>query len=360
MIGRVLVAGFATRHVVQSAYHAGYEVYAVDHFCDQDLIWYTRDRRRFDDLNEITRKIEDILQRHPIDLLVVTSGAESIRTLLPICGTPPDIVEGFLDKLQTQQFFEGRHIPTPPLAGDDEYPAMIKPRKGAGGWRNRVVFGPEEKAQWMSLFPDMPHISQRVVLGTPASVSCLSDGRRGQAVAANLQILRGDASSTYGFSGSATPFVDHPLVGEMIRRAEEIAAASGCLGSIGVDFVLGEEHPWAIEVNPRFQATVDTIEMATGVNLFSLHLDACRGRLPAGMPENKRFAVRRILFAERDQVVKADLAAFTPSVADIPWPGTHLEEGQAVVSVYGWGSSLQAAEAMLAGHTERVQRSLSA
>ena len=35
--GRILVAGFATRHVAQSAALAGYEVCAVDHFCDQDL-----------------------------------------------------------------------------------------------------------------------------------------------------------------------------------------------------------------------------------------------------------------------------------------------------------------------------------
>jgi hypothetical protein len=40
---KVLVAGFATRHVVQSAFGAGYEVYAVDHFCDQDLPFYARE-----------------------------------------------------------------------------------------------------------------------------------------------------------------------------------------------------------------------------------------------------------------------------------------------------------------------------
>ncbi|MCA1917385.1 MAG: ATP-dependent carboligase, partial [Methanospirillum hungatei] len=34
---RILVAGFSTRHVVLSAIRAGYEVCAVDHFCDADL-----------------------------------------------------------------------------------------------------------------------------------------------------------------------------------------------------------------------------------------------------------------------------------------------------------------------------------
>ena len=45
MRGRVLVAGFATRHVAQSANRAGYEVCAVDHFCDQDLGWLPGTRK---------------------------------------------------------------------------------------------------------------------------------------------------------------------------------------------------------------------------------------------------------------------------------------------------------------------------
>jgi len=49
------------------------------------------------------------------------------------------------------------------------------------------------------------------------------------------------------------------------------------------------------------------------------------------------FAARRILFADRDLVVNEDLSRFAPCIADIPWPGTRFEEGQAVVSVLGRG-----------------------
>ena len=37
MNGRLLVAGFSTRHIAASARRAGYGVVAVDHFCDLDL-----------------------------------------------------------------------------------------------------------------------------------------------------------------------------------------------------------------------------------------------------------------------------------------------------------------------------------
>ncbi|MDI6720275.1 MAG: ATP-grasp domain-containing protein [Methanomicrobiales archaeon] len=357
MLGRVLVAGFATRHVVQSARRAGYAVYAIDHFCDQDLGWYAQECVKFQELDEIGEKVAEMARLHSIDILVVTSGAEEIAAPVPLYGTPPRQVERYLDKLEIQRFLEENRFPAPPLAAAGEYPAMLKPRRGAGGWRNQMVRNTEEEARWREVFGDHPYIAQRMVSGTAASVSCLADGSRARAVAANRQLLRGEGERQFGFSGSLTPLPNHPLSARMIRLAEEIAGASGCIGSIGVDFVLGEDA-FAIEINPRFQATLDTVEMATGLNLFRLHMDACRGRLPERMPAPSRFAVRRILFSERDRTIRADLAPLSPRVADIPWPGTDVEEGQAIISLYGWGETPEAAFGMLDRTTDQVRRLL--
>jgi len=356
--GRVLVAGFATRHVAQSARRAGYAVYAVDHFCDQDLAWCTEDRLTFGELDELPDTIAELAARHPVDALGVTSGAEAIGTTIPLCGTPPAKVERFLDKLEIQRFFEGLEVPVPPLAGSDRFPAMVKPRRGAGGWRNAVVKTAEDLRRWEEAWPDVPYIAQHLVDGIPSSVSCVADGRRARAVAVNRQILRGEGESAHGFAGSVTPFA-HPLAAEMVAVAERIAAASGCVGSVGVDFMAGEK-PWAIEINPRFQATVDTVEMATGENVFALHMDACRGVIPEARPQARQIAVRRILFAERDMRLDADLSVLAPRIADIPWPGTEFEEGHAVVSVFGCGRTEAAAFESLEQNTAAVRRLIGA
>jgi Predicted ATP-dependent carboligase related to biotin carboxylase len=352
--GRVLIAGFATRHVAQSAHRAGYTVYAVDHFCDQDLAWYTEDSLGFDELKILPEKITELAARHPVDALVVASGAETIGTTIPLCGTPPHRVERFLDKLEIQRFFEGLEVPVPPLAGSEDFPVMVKPRRGAGGWRNAVVKTGEELRRWEETWPDVPYVAQALVDGIPSSVSCVADGRRARAVAVNRQILRGEGESAHGFAGSVTPF-SHPLAAEMIAAAERIAAASGCVGSVGIDFMAGEK-PWAIEINPRFQATVDTVEMATQKSVFSMHMDACRGVIPAAMPAARQVAVRRILFAERDMRLDVDLAALAPRIADIPWPGTEFEEGHAIVSVFGCGETEAAASMDLERNTAAVRK----
>jgi predicted ATP-grasp superfamily ATP-dependent carboligase len=112
----------------------------------------------------------------------------------------------------------------------------------------------------------------------------------------------------------------------------------------------------AIEVNPRFQGTIDTVEMAYGCNLFQYHVDACTGRLPPGVLPLRQAAVRSILFADRDLTLTVDLRHLAPYVADIPWPGTFFEEDQALISVFGWGETREAALSLLDKHISTVRQ----
>jgi uncharacterized protein len=353
--GRVLVAGFATRHVAQSACRAGYEVCAVDHFCDQDLSWYTKDHEKFEDLQDLSGAIDRICTRHRFDFFVPTSGAEILTPPIPLLGTPAESIARFLDKLNTQCFFESLGVPVPRFMPEGIYPAMVKPRTGAGGWRNAVIGSDAEMAAWNTLYEDVPHIRQEFIGGIPASVCCIADGSHAMAITTNEQILRGSGESAFGFSGSITPFV-HPQDREMIVIAERIAAASGCRGTIGIDFVVSDDQAVAIEVNPRFQGTVDTVEMAYGCNLFELHASACAGHLFARHPEPRQFAARSILFADRDLTLKADLGKLKEFVADIPWPGTFFDKDQAIVSVYGRGPTQKTALALLDKHISTVRQ----
>lgn len=274
---------------------------------------------------------------------------------IPLCGTSPERIARFLDKLDIQHFFESLEVPVPRLLPDGEYPAMVKPRKGSGGWRNALIGSDAEMAAWRSLYGDVPHIRQEPVPGTAASVCCIATGSGAMAVTTNEQILRGSGESAYGFSGSITPF-DHSLRREMIAYAGRIAAASGCSGTIGIDFVVSNDRAVAIEVNPRFQGTVDTVEMACGCNMFELHTGACAGHLPIRSPEPREFAARSILFADRDMTLRVDLGNLKEFVADIPWPGTFLEKDHAIVSVYGRGPTREAALSLLDKHISTVRQ----
>lgn len=356
MTETVLVAGYATRHVARSARRAGYRVCAVDHFLDIDLGWNVIDYAGFEELADLPAAIDQICSRNPIDHLILTSGAETFACPgIRRAGTDPETIQKFLDKSSIQKFFSDIAVPHPTLAATGEYPVMIKPVSGAGGWRNAIIRTEEEKKAWIDGM-ELPYLCQQFVDGLPASVSCVSDGRRAVAIASNEQILRGFGDSAFGFAGSITP-CDHPLADRMMAVAEQIVAASGCIGSVGVDFVLSDEAV-AIEVNPRFQATLDTVESSIGTNLFTMHMDACFGRLPMARLRPRRYAARRILFAEKDCMIRSHLDRFGAIIADIPRPGTEFSEGDAMVSVFGSGESREAALRMLDNHISVIRQYL--
>lgn len=344
---RILVAGFATRHVASSAKRAGYDVYAVDHFCDADLRKIVSDCIAFDELCELQSCIEEMCRLYQIDAIIPTSGAETLRELpVPVLGTDPEVAERFLDKGYVQDWFESLKIPVPPLAEPGEFPAMLKPLRGSGGWRNTIVHTPEDIVAWVAAFPDEPFLLQKIVHGTPASVCCIVSGDKARAIAVNRQIMRGEGPYQFGFSGSLTPYI-HPKKLDMIRYAEQAAAASGCTGVLGIDFMVSEDSVYAIELNPRFVATLDTIECSTGVNLVSLHIAACNGDIPEMMPVPVRYALRCILFADKPCTITDDLTSLAPQVADIPVSPASFEEGGAIISVYGSGPDEGSAEKAL-------------
>jgi hypothetical protein len=344
---RILVAGFSTRHVVLSARRAGFEVYAVDHFCDRDLRQNTVSCKKFEELSELPGLIREICETFLIDAIIPTSGAETLDCLpSPVLGTDPVTAGRFLDKGFVQDWFSDLGIPVPPLARPGEFPAMLKPLSGSGGWRNTVVNSADDIDAWREAFPDEPFLLQKLVQGIPASVCCVAGYGRTRALAVNRQILRGEGPYRFGFAGSITPF-DHPLQEEMISCAERAAAASGCQGILGIDFMVSDDEIYAIEINPRFVATLDTIEAATGMNLVKIHLDAFQGVLPDLTPVPAQYAIRRILFADRPCEVADDLSFLSSRVADIPVPPAMFEEGNAIISVYGTGASLAHAQVAL-------------
>ena len=82
----------------------------------------------------------------------------------------------------------------------------------------------------------------------------------------------------FRYSGNITPLAPPQCaIGQM---AEEIIAKLGLVGSNGVDFLLTEKGPVVVEVNSRFQGSLDTVEMASGDNVFQAHLQSFAGRLP--------------------------------------------------------------------------------
>ena len=80
-----------------------------------------------------------------------------------------------------------------------------------------------------------------------------------------------------------------------------LAASFGLIGLFGVDLILRDDVPWPVEVNPRYTASVEVLELALGRSLLADHARACdaepTGPVMAPVALRPRFVGKLIVFA---------------------------------------------------------------
>jgi predicted ATP-grasp superfamily ATP-dependent carboligase len=121
------------------------------------------------------------------------------------------------------------------------------------------------------------------------------------------------------------------------------------VGLFGVDAVINSEGAWAVEVNPRYTASIEVLERSTGMAAVGWHVSACReGTLPTDVPvlascyHGKAFvyASRRVgvTRAFRDFVERANAQAL-PQIADVPELGSFVDRGWPIATVFASGAT---------------------
>lgn len=366
----VLVIGQNVRHIASSAARAGFVVSAADCYRDLDLVEFVSQSFPLDGdpsiPGDLVRAAEDLMRTDldldSVDCLVLGPGVEEMRVGgVRVLNNPPEKISTVSDKLWLARWLEREEfisVPTRPLGADLDlggYPLMVKPRKGAGGAENRLVTSDEDLA---GLKGDL--IVQDMVEGTPASVSVVADGKEAVAISANEQLIGTDWLGGSGFSycGNISPLdlaPDDPALAEMKKVAEEIAVGLGLVGSNGIDFILTESGPVVLEVNPRFQGSLDAVELSTGMNLFRAHLLSFEGRLPE-RPTPRGFGGRGVLFAKDDLKISADLRDVSKWITDVPRPGSFAKRGDPVTSVISFGEKRNRAVDLLLSRSSAVYR----
>jgi predicted ATP-grasp superfamily ATP-dependent carboligase len=140
---------------------------------------------------------------------------------------------------------------------------------------------------------------------------------------------------------------------ECLKIAEVIGEEFGLSGSYGIDFVLSEK-PYVIEVNPRFQDTLECIERVYDTNVVDLHMKACSGMLPEKNLTPKRACSKGILYARKKLVVGGDLTKVSCCV-DVYRPGTVVKKDEPVCSAFGCGKTSEESFLSLKNKISEVQ-----
>lgn len=345
---KVLVICKSSRSIVCSAKKAGHTVYALDHFGDVDLIKCADKASPFANIPEagIYKLVSSF---GDVDAVVLGPGFEKLE-FKNILNNRLSVMEEVNDKLKIAKKFRLMDIPHPETEPLDKasglgFPLMIKPRLGSGGMRNAIARNEDELALFSARNDASELIAQEFVEGIPCSASLIGTGDDAVVVSLNEQLIGVPwlTRLPFAYCGNITPFVSG-FSEEMIRYSIQIALEFRLAGTNGVDFIQTENGIVAIEVNPRFQGSIDTVELSTGINIFDAHVESFKG----GLPKPKKagcFAAKTILYADRRVIIDRRLSdrlikcMNARRAVDVPQTGWTVQPDEPVTTFLGTGGT---------------------
>lgn len=373
-IKNILAIGIDATALAISANKAGYNVFAVDYFGDQDLKKACKNNlsiitqqtgkscgRLETDFspNALLSLAKRLLQNHQIDAMLLASGLEDspqvlaeLNELIPIIGNQPQTIKKVRDKPEFFQELKKLNIQHPETAlarsleegkraaKDIGYPVLVKPMATLGGSGIRKA---KNKDELEKVFPPIMSSSQGVLIqeflsGTHASASFLSSKKTTLVLTLNEQLLgiqEVGQKEPFGYCGNIVPLsANNTLVEACSNIAQKIASHFKLLGSNGIDIVISEDSvPCVVEINPRFQGTLECVERVLGINLVNAHMKACtKGFIPRFQDRKAtNHCVRLILYAHHRS--KIPNLATLAELRDIPLPEVIIEEGEPLCSI---------------------------
>ncbi len=369
---KILAIGYSVRHIVCSGSRAGYEMYAADAFGDVDT---KRCAKKYLPLNPLqlqadTPRIKEEISK--VDGIIIASGFESadfgflkVEDRGKILGNAPEKTKEVSNKawlasrlddlgIAHPLTYTGREI-AEEKAKHLHYPVVAKPAYGGGGTANFFCNTENALIQCAKQLPEF--LYQEYIKGKHASVSLISSKREAISICLNEQLIGLDslyAPGPFVYCGNVSPFVTK-FSERVCEIAEEIAMELGLVGSNGIDIVITDEGPFVIEVNPRFQGTLDTVELSTALNLVDTHVNAIRGDLLVERVKAKKYAAKAIAFAKQEGMVMGNLNLDRGWIVDIPEKGRIIKTGEPIATGIGIGDSREEAFVEAMKNVERIK-----
>lgn len=382
---RILITGVSTRAAAESAARAGFEVTAIDAFGDQDqhpavrCLSLPRDFGASFSARAVVRASRTVeadavaylsnLDNYPRALAQLASGRA-------LWGNAPAVLRRVRDPLAVADALRRRGCPTPAatkwgrecrLETTPDPFFLIKPLASGGGHgvRRWTPGSPVPRGSYL----------QEFIAGTPGSIVFVTAGGETVPLGLSRQLI-GDAAfgaTGYRYCGSILAaagdpqFDDDAAIAERAGTLARVAAqAFGLVGVNGIDFIARDRVPQAIEINPRWSASMELVERAYGLSVFGAHAAACTtGALPAFDLAHARRdagAVGKAVVFARGDVAIGDTRPWLEdsSVRDVPRPGDAVGAGQPVCTVFARAADGAACYAALVARAERVYAELAA
>lgn len=336
----IVIAAISSRCYVQVAVEAGFDVIAIDAFCDVDTQKLAKKVIQVDVINGQFDAEQLLFVLNQLDLnncigLSYGAGFEAqshllnqIDLILPVIGNSAEVVQ---QCKQPQLFFalcDACNIPYPETV-------FIQPLN-AQGWLQKTVgaSGGEHIKPVFSL--DLESLErkyfQRKQDGISISCLFLSDGQNAQVLGFNEQWCSPTELSPFRLGGLASQTTLSEAIRNQLTKCVQLMAKKLALRGLNSgDFLVENDEILMLEINPRLSASVSLYQTKHG-NLFASHVAACLGQLTSWPAVIKQSRALQVIYVNQITNISADMI-WPEWVCDVPQPNSVIPVGVPICSV---------------------------
>ena len=389
---KIAIVGFSARAAVQCAKRQGFNVIAVDLCSDRDLL---NDCQKHYQLNDPNWPLA-LSAIHPNVPILFTGGMENRIELVEQCQTNGLVSTPNASSLRAMRSLDNWaawavscNLGWPATlrtideirSCDELFPGrkwLAKPFRSAGGigiteW---IRHGGDDPASFID--PAKGFLQERLP-GESIGVTFLSSNVGSAVVGATASWKSGSWKSEascvdgpiYAYQGSYGPIsLSSELLAKLQRFATLVKAESGLLGLWQADFLLHDNELTLLEINPRWSASMDLLDVCIGIPLVQIHHACVCDRIDEerfwhvssqclDQAKNTRNTMlgKLIIYSPKPFVVTSkqsdrlwtqrwscgmNFAARRFQFADIPNAGTSVSHGDPLLTVMASGCSQEA------------------
>jgi predicted ATP-grasp superfamily ATP-dependent carboligase len=357
----LLIFGASTRAAAFSALRAGLSPWCIDLFADADV--QARCPVQAISSDQYPQGFAKV--QTPEAPWIYTGGLENYPALVSrlarsrtLWGNGEAVLRSVRSPAKLNRLLRANDVPCPltrmrppdPLHGR----WLVKPVAGSGGAGIHFWTGQPIKYKKRIYY-------QQFVEGDPYSAIYLAEQGGASLWGVSRQLI-GEPwlhARPFQYCGTLSQPRDTPMVNHLDRLGTVLTEATDLCGLFGVDFILRDDAAWPIEVNPRYTASMEVVELAQGVPLLAEHCRVFDPRLAARLGERSlKLAAKRgtetigkaILFARETLTFPADGPWMkilrnppglwdVPCYADLPHISERIETGQPVLTFFAEAES---------------------
>ena len=348
----VLILGASARAAIHSARRAGLTPHAADLFADRDATAYATVRQC--DLADYPDGLERLAEVFPPMPWLYTGGLENHPDLVdriaakrPLLGNAGDVLRQVRGEAGLRYYLQ-ELIPTPRFVLDelaDPSEKWVRKSFGSSGgvgvaWATDLA--PRAGAYLQEFVPGHTHAAAFTTTGNLVDLYGVTE----QLVGTDWLHAKG-----FQYAGSIGPvWPEGDFVGKLMMGPPAASDVGGSVqGCWGLDLIARDGTPLLIDFNPRYTASMEVLEHATG----RCALDGVQRRepMPGVVGKAVYYAPHALRFPEVAAIERAiEVAAdpwALPEYADIPAVGSVIDAGQPVLTIFERAADAEACRTAL-------------